>query len=502
MQEQNQKRAVLYCRVSTKEQVDEGNSLNTQEKLCKEYALKHGYEVAQVFVEQGESAKTTMRTELQKMLFFCSDKKNRISAVISYKIDRLSRNTDDYSQLRILLKRYGVEIRSVSEAFENNPSGRFMENMLANVAQFDNEVRAERCTNGMRDAVRDGRYVWMAPIGYENVRTAGMATIAKSHMAPFVKETFILIAKNTHSLEEVRKIMTEKGLRLKNGNPLSKQYFYKLIRSKLYYGCIEKFGESHMGAFESVIDESLFNQVQLVLKNRGKKMSHYKLDSEDFPLRRFVTNKDGRKLTGSWCSGRSAKYPYYRFHAKDSNFPKQKFEESFMKYMDQFTLSSEQLEKLKIKVKEKLDKAIYKGSEEQRRLESHIALLKERQTILITKNIEGTIPDHLLKEQLELVGNDITQAQTKLISYEGPHINVEEAFDVASEYFKSPSSIWKEADLDKKLKLQWFHFPQGVVYNEGNYETAEVASIFKTKEAFQPLSSSVVDPSGFEPLAS
>src|ERR1044072_3495278 len=164
------KKAVIYCRVSTKEQVEEGNSLITQEKLCREYALKNGYEIAEVFIEQGESAKTAQRTELQRLLSFCSVRKNGISAVIAYKLDRISRNTDDYCQIRLLLRRYGVEIKSTSEYFENTPAGRFMENIIANVAQFDNDVRTERCVRGMREAVREGRYVWMAPVGYDNVR--------------------------------------------------------------------------------------------------------------------------------------------------------------------------------------------------------------------------------------------------------------------------------------------------------------------------------------------
>jgi site-specific DNA recombinase len=138
------KRAVIYCRVSTKEQVEEGNSLSTQEKICREYSLKHGYDIAEVFVEQGESAKTQNRPELRRMMAYCASKKNNISVAIAYKIDRISRNTDDYSQIRIVLKKYGVEIKSTSENFENNPAGRFMENMLANVAQFDNDVRTER----------------------------------------------------------------------------------------------------------------------------------------------------------------------------------------------------------------------------------------------------------------------------------------------------------------------------------------------------------------------
>ena len=63
----NHKRAVIYVRVSTKEQVDEGNSLSTQQKICNDYALKHEYEVAETFIEQGESAKTADRIDVAVM---------------------------------------------------------------------------------------------------------------------------------------------------------------------------------------------------------------------------------------------------------------------------------------------------------------------------------------------------------------------------------------------------------------------------------------------------
>ena len=199
---------MIYCRVSTKEQVEEGNSLVTQEKICKEYALKQGYSITQIFIEQGESAKTADRPQLQNLLGFCANRKNRVSAVIAYKLDRLSRNTDDYSQIRLLLKRYGVEIKSTTEYFENTPVGRFLENTMANIAQFDNDIRSERCAGGMKEAVREGRYVWMAPIGYSNIKVADKATIGINPvLGPIVKETFELIALNQFPIEETRRIM-------------------------------------------------------------------------------------------------------------------------------------------------------------------------------------------------------------------------------------------------------------------------------------------------------
>ncbi len=60
-----------------------------------------------------------------------------------------------------------------------------MENMVAAFAQFDNDMRADRCTNGMKEAVREGRHVWNAPIGYNNVRVADKATIAPTGWQPW-----------------------------------------------------------------------------------------------------------------------------------------------------------------------------------------------------------------------------------------------------------------------------------------------------------------------------
>ena len=59
--------AVIYIRVSTKEQT-ENLSLATQLKACEEYCERQGFNVVARFREEGESAKTTDRTELQKLL--------------------------------------------------------------------------------------------------------------------------------------------------------------------------------------------------------------------------------------------------------------------------------------------------------------------------------------------------------------------------------------------------------------------------------------------------
>ena len=60
--------AVIYVRVSTKEQT-ENLSLPTQLRACEEYCRRQGYEILERFHEEGESAKSTDRSQLQNQLY-------------------------------------------------------------------------------------------------------------------------------------------------------------------------------------------------------------------------------------------------------------------------------------------------------------------------------------------------------------------------------------------------------------------------------------------------
>jgi DNA invertase Pin-like site-specific DNA recombinase len=62
--------AVIYVRVSTKEQT-ENLSLPTQLRACEEYCRRQGYEILERFHEEGESAKSTDRSQLQSLLTYC-----------------------------------------------------------------------------------------------------------------------------------------------------------------------------------------------------------------------------------------------------------------------------------------------------------------------------------------------------------------------------------------------------------------------------------------------
>ena len=102
-------KAVLYARVSSKDQEKEGYSIPSQLKLLKEYASKKGLNIAQEFIDV-ETAKHSGRTNYTEMLKYL--KKNRNTGVILVeKTDRLYRNFKDY----VTLEELDLEVHLVKE---------------------------------------------------------------------------------------------------------------------------------------------------------------------------------------------------------------------------------------------------------------------------------------------------------------------------------------------------------------------------------------------------
>jgi site-specific DNA recombinase len=283
-----QKKALVYVRVSSKEQVD-GSSLATQQKICEDYSAREGYEIADVYIEEGESAKTTDRTELQKLMKFIKENPKKIDFIIIYKIDRLARNSQDHFFLRAYFKKYGIDIRSATEPVDDSSQGKLMETILAGFAQFSNDDRTERCTNGMISAIKEGRWTWKAPIGYKNSKINGKANLIHDtqEVVSKIRRIWELIDSG-YSSEETRKIVNDEGLRTKNEKPIGKSFLYKILRNKLYAGIMEGFGLMVDGTFQPIVDRELFFRVLDKIEGRSNKAPFYKIDNEDFAIRGLV----------------------------------------------------------------------------------------------------------------------------------------------------------------------------------------------------------------------
>jgi site-specific DNA recombinase len=262
--------AVIYCRVSTKEQA-QNLSLSTQERECRLYCQRQGLNIDRVFVEEGESAKTVNRPEFQKLLLYCRENKKNIGYVVVYALSRFSRHTTDHHQIKALLSGFGVKLRSATEPIDDSSSGKFIESMIAAVAQFDNDQRSERTVAGMKAASLEGRWTFPAPIGYCNVTTNGSCRLEQDPArAPLIRMAFELFASGRFDQEQVLRKVTAQGLRTRRGKKLSRQSFSALFRKPIYAGRISLscWGIDRTGNFAPIISEDVFLRVQEILAGR------------------------------------------------------------------------------------------------------------------------------------------------------------------------------------------------------------------------------------------
>src|SRR3954471_10358794 len=330
--------AVIYVRVSTKEQT-ENLSLPTQLRACEEYCRRQGYEVLERFDEEGESAKTTDRSQLQKLLTFCRLNKGRVHFVVVFNLTRFARDKYDHFALRSLLQSLGISLRSATEPIDDTSTGKLMEGVLAAFAQFDNDCRSDRTRAGMKAALELGRWTFLAPIGYLNAhRSTGRSLIPDPERAPLVRRAFQDFATGRFTKHEVRKNINALGLTTRRGKPVPSQTFDAMLRNRAYIAQIDvpEFGISRRGDFEPLITERIFFRVQGILDGRYEVTTLKQRNDAGFPLRGYIRCETcGKPLTARWSKGRSDYYAYChcRERCRAVNISKANLEELFVEQL-------------------------------------------------------------------------------------------------------------------------------------------------------------------------
>lgn len=283
-------RAVMYLRVSTKEQAErdqteEGFSIPAQREACSRYAADHGWEIVDEYVDRGESARSAHRPRLQALLTRITEDGD-IDAVIVHKVDRLARNMEDHIAIRAAFKRHGVALHSVSENLEETASGKLVEGIHALMAEFFSSNLATEVKKGMGQKAKMGGWPHQAPIGYRNVKeyVGGKQVtqiIPDPERAPLIRKCFELYATGDWTLNQLLSEMTHRGLRSKTGKCLPISTLARTLGNKFYAGAVEWQGVEYPGQHEPLVSKDIFTRVQEILGSRSmrgtreRKHNHY-----------------------------------------------------------------------------------------------------------------------------------------------------------------------------------------------------------------------------------
>ena len=170
------RRAVIYARVSSKEQEKEGYSIPAQIKLLKDYAAQEGISVTQEYIDV-ETAKTTGRAAFGEMVAYLRDHP-MVRILLVEKTDRLYRNLKDWVTIDELDAEIHFPKEGVILSRESRSSEKFMHGIKVLMAKNYIDNLSEEARKGQLEKAEQGVWPTKAPLGYRNITgTDGRKTI-------------------------------------------------------------------------------------------------------------------------------------------------------------------------------------------------------------------------------------------------------------------------------------------------------------------------------------
>ena len=494
------RKAVLYLRVSDQRQV-ENYSLETQEKACREYCQRNGWKVAAVFREEGESAKTTDRPQLREMLQWC--RPGRADVVLVFRFSRAARNAADYHTIKGMLAGRGMELVSVTETRGDSPAEHLLENVIAAINQFDNEVRAEQSRSGLIQAAREGRWVWHTPLGYK--KDEKRRIVLDPVVAPILRQAFERAASGA-AYRHLVDFLASRGVVTKKGNPLAVSHMQKILASPFYRGRLvnRKWKLDVPGQWEPLISEELWNRVQRDRTERARPEMSKKRPRlrPDFPLKRFVHCPNCHEpSTGSWSRGRSRRYAYYHcIHCHGFRVRKEELETHFV---DLLRNLKPQPPMVKLWAEVVSDTWRHRHTEHESRIDQagrEAKRLESRRGRLLDLALDGAVGDEVFRTKMDDLDRQLAAARLAASQERQALPNLEVTVDHARRFLSQPDRIWIRADLAAKVRFQNLVFPEGIEYSSGSgFGTASTACIFNELGLPRFQNEQVVRLGGLEP---
>ncbi len=376
--------AVLYARVSSREQREEGFSIEAQVKLLRAAASREGLEIAREFIEV-ESAKAAGRKEFIEMVNYL--KRNRSCRILLVeKTDRLYRNFRD----AVTLEDLDIRIHFVKEnetlSKDAKSQTKLMQDIRLAMARNYSENLREEVKKGMGEKASQGTYPGRAPFGYRNNAATRTIEIHPEKSA-IARRVFELYASGRFSL-----LSLSKELRHVWGTCISKTNLHKMLTNPFYIGRFNWSGQTYQGTQPLFIGPDLYARAQAVLHGHNKP----KYGKQDIAFRGMLKcAHDSCTITGEL---KKQKYVYYRCTGHRGpcalpRFREQEIAEKFAHVLEDVSLPEEVVQRIGASLQRVHVQARSQAAQERARLQHALEALHGHMDAAYTDKLDGKITE-------------------------------------------------------------------------------------------------------------
>jgi site-specific DNA recombinase len=439
------KRLYAYIRVSDPKQ-GAGVSLTEQQSAIAAYAAKVDGEIVEWFQETRTAAKAgrPVFTTMMKLL-----RAGKADGVIVHKLDRSTRNYRDWAEIDELLQD-GVDIFVASENLDlRSRGGRLAADVeIAVAVDYIRNLR-EEALKGIHGRLKQGILPNAAGIGYLNCG-AGKPKALDPAKAPLVRRLFERYATGGYTLRDLTADAKKIGLRNRNGRPIHRQQFQRMLRDPFYAGVIrsKRFG-LFQGAHTPIVSRVLFDRVQAVLD--GKRVRRTKRFY--FQFRRFLHCKTcGRSLIGSEKKG----FVYYRcanIPCPTTSVREDVVDRALQEELKRIKFSPDEIIYLEQAIVARSAAAIEVKGAQRATLAGGLAALNARSARLTDLLLEGRIDTAAHDERRGLLISERQEIEQELAALDAGDDSLVMAARQIVELARSPETLYESADPEKKRQL-------------------------------------------------
>lgn len=463
--------AILFARVSSKRQKEEGVSLDVQMEAITKYCKEKGLRVIKDFCID-ESSTRGERKQYNEMLKFAQSCNGRVAIVVNY-VDRLQRSSDDSYLINKLRKEGKIEVHFLKEGLIIHKDSKSADLTFWNM----HVLFANAQINNMVDKVKDsqaknwseGKWQGTAPLGYLNRRDDDNKAIiiVDPVRAPIIQRIYQEYATGLHTVKSVWCLAKDLGLytrmKKKKGCLVTRNTIYEVLTNPFYYGemCVK--GKIMPHIYTPLVSKDLFDKVQKILMQNGNhNRANVKEGSKTvYTFRKMIYCKEcGSLITPSTNykdSGRQ--YVYLRCTHAGKTCPKGVVNEEVIieqlkrEVFNKLTLPVSLQEALKKQLLKNLNETSQVNATFKANITSKLNDLKVKENNLLDFYLEGKLPQSTYETKKAVIDKERKALEATAAKYKTIDNSMKNTIAQVVSMAINISDIFDKATPDKQNQL-------------------------------------------------
>jgi site-specific DNA recombinase len=401
-------KAIIYCRVSSKEQEETGYSLDAQEKLLVDYAKSKGLTVEKIYRISESASSNKQRKIFSEMMGFLRKRGN--NTLLCEKTDRLTRTRKDAVVIDDWVKENDERcVHFVKENFildkNSRANEKFIWGIKVEVAQYYTNNLSEEVKKGQKEKIAQGHLPMIPPLGYTTKGEKGKKIhVPDTLTAPLIRKMFEFYSSGNYSLSRLELEMYNAGLRQRSGKRLLANRIHILLSNPFYCGKLRWNGVVYDALHEPIVSKELFALVQLKLKRTFK--SPYRRKHNPVFKAKLSCENCGGMVTweiqkGHWY-GHCHNHKLSRRCTQKTYIRQEKVEEQILAYLPQIApKNKEMLLWIEEVIKNDFEEDTKAREIEVSRLNALLAKTRQRKDKYYEAMVDQTVPEDFSNRKIK-----------------------------------------------------------------------------------------------------